>query len=232
MFRFFSKFEIGLWLGSCGMITFIFLCNAHRDILTVIASLLGATMLIFLAKGHPTGQIMTIVFALIYAVISYRLAYYGEMITYLGMTAPTAAVAAYEWTKNPYQKGKAEVKVAPLNAIKVIGLIGLTIVVTVIFYFILRYLNTANLVISTISVATSFLASSLTVLRSHFYAIAYGANDVVLIGLWTMASIADIKYLPMVLCFCVFLVNDIYGFVNWTKMMQRQGMQKVSIQEM
>ncbi len=222
MLRYFTKFEIILWFCSCGMISVIFGCNPHRDVLTLIASLLGATMLIFLAKGHPIGQIMTIIFSIIYAVISYRSRYYGEMITYLGMTAPTAAVAAYQWLKNPYQKGKAEVKVGSMNVKKVAGLAIATIGATVIFFFILRYLNTANLNVSTFSITTSFLASALTVLRSHYYALAYAMNDIVLMVLWTMASIVDISFLPMVLCFGVFLINDIYGYVNWMRMKHRQ----------
>lgn len=36
---------------------------------------------------------LMIVFSLLYGVISYTCAYYGEMITYLGMTAPMALFA-------------------------------------------------------------------------------------------------------------------------------------------
>ncbi len=179
-------------------------------------------MLIFLAKGHPAGQILTIVFSLLYAVISYRFQYYGEMITYLGMTAPTAALAAIEWLRHPYEKGKSEVRVAPLTSRKIIGLLVLSVVVTTGVYFILKALHTANMPLSTVSVTTSFLASALTVLRSPYYALAYGANDIVLIGLWISASMSDISYLPMVLCFGVFLLNDLYGFMNWNRMQQRQ----------
>lgn len=85
-----------------------------------------------------------------------------------------------------------------------------------------KYFHTANLIPSTISVTTSFLAVFLTFKRSSFYAVAYAANDVVLIILWFMASLADRMYLSVVVCFVVFLLNDIYGFINWQKMLKRQ----------
>jgi len=96
-------------------------------------------------------------------------------------------------------------------------------IVTSVFYFILKALNTANLIFSTISVTTSFIASYLTYLRSPYYALAYAANDIVLIALWLLASIKDSSYVPMVFCFIMFLINDIYGYINWKKMFFEQS---------
>lgn len=50
-------------------------------------------------------------------------------------------------------------------------------------YFILRAFNTANIIPGTISVTTSFVAVYLTFRRSPYFALAYAANDVVLIVL-------------------------------------------------
>jgi nicotinamide riboside transporter PnuC len=94
--------------------------------------------------------------------------------------------------------------------------------VTAVFYYILDVFHTANIVPSTISVTTSFLAVYLTFRRSAWFALAYAANDIVLIVLWTMATISDISYLSVIICFVMFLANDIYGFVSWSKMKNRQ----------
>ena len=93
----------------------------------------------------------------------------------------------------------------------------LTAAVTGIFYFILEALNTANLVPSTVSVTTSFLAVYLTYKRSPYYALAYAANDLVLIVLWTLASLENRSYISVVVCFAAFFLNDLYGFANWQK---------------
>ncbi len=220
-FKNLTKFERKLWLLSVVVVAGSFLLAPDRDYLTLTASVIGVTALIFVAKGYVLGQILTVIFAVFYGIISFYFRYYGEMLTYLCMTSPMAIVAAVEWIKNPY-KQSAEVKVAVLTKVKLTLLLVLALLTTIIFYFILGALNTANLPISTISVTTSFLASGLTFLRSPYYALAYAANDVVLIIMWIMASMVDISYLPMILCFVMFFANDIYGFVNWRRMEKRQ----------
>ena len=89
--------------------------------------------------------------------------------------------------------------------------------ITLIFYFILRALNTPNIVFSTISITTSFLASALTLLRSSYYALGYASNDIVLIVLWILASFKNPVYLPVAFNFMIFLINDLYGFISWKK---------------
>lgn len=220
-FKNLTKFERKLWLLSVVVVAGSFLLAPDRDYLTLTASVIGVTALIFVAKGYVLGQILTVIFAVFYGIISFYFRYYGEMLTYLCMTSPMAIVAAVEWIKNPY-KQSAEVKVAVLTKVKLTLLLVLALLTTIIFYFILGALNTVNLPISTISVTTSFLASGLTFLRSPYYALAYAANDVVLIIMWIMASMVDISYLPMILCFVMFFANDIYGFVNWRRMEKRQ----------
>ncbi len=42
-----------------------------------------------------------IIFSLLYGIISYTFSYYGEMITYLGMTMPMAVFALISWLRNP-----------------------------------------------------------------------------------------------------------------------------------
>lgn len=217
-----NKTEFAIWLLSVVTIAVSFLLVSEKDYLTLTASLIGATALIFVAKGEVLGQILTVVFSIFYGVISFKFRYFGELITYVGMTAPIALMSAVSWLKNPYKKGESEVKIAKLTKGKIILMIVLTAVTTFVFYFILRYFNTANLFFSTVSVATSFSASYLMLFRSPYYAVAYAANDVVLIILWVLASVTNIKYVPMVICFVIFLVNDLFGFISWQKRKKQQ----------
>jgi nicotinamide mononucleotide transporter PnuC len=217
-----SGFERGLWLFSLIGVTLSSVFSPVFDPLSLTASLIGVTALIFVAKGDPLGQVLTVVFSVFYGIIAWTFRYYGEMITYLGMSAPMAALAVISWVRNPYEQGKAEVRVNRLKLPEVLFLTALTILVTVLFYFILAFFGTANLLPSTLSVTTSFLASYLTFRRSPFYALAYAANDLVLIVLWILAALEDPSYIPMILCFAMFFLNDTYGFVNWQRMQKRQ----------
>ena len=163
-----------------------------------------------------------IIFSLLYGIISYSFSYYGEMITYLGMTLPMAIIALISWLKNPYKGKKSEVKINSLNKKEYIFMCILTLIVTIVFYFILEAFNTTNIVPSTISVTTSFIAVYLTFRRSPYFALAYATNDIVLIVLWVLASIENYTYIPVVFCFIAFLFNDLYGFINWQKMKEKQ----------
>ncbi len=218
----FSKTEITLWCTSVVLIIASFLIFDKESYLTLAASLIGVTSLIFNAKGNPFGQILMVIFSILYGIISYSFAYYGEMITYLGMTAPMAVFALISWLKNPFKGKKSEVEVNHISGKEMAFMSLPTAAVTVIFYFILAYFNTANIIPSTLSVATSFAAVYLTFRRSAYYAVAYAANDVVLIILWVMASVHNISYISVVICFSVFLINDLYGFISWKRMSARQ----------
>lgn len=222
LLNYFTKGELLLWCLSVALIVVSFWILDGKNFLTLIASLIGVTSLIFNAKGNPFGQFLMIIFSMLYGIISFTFSYYGEMITYLGMTAPMAVFALISWLKNPYNGNKAEVKVNRLGKKEIAFMILLTVAVTYIFYFILSAFHTANLLPSTLSVTTSFLAVYLTFKRSAFYAAAYAANDLVLIVLWVLAALSNISYLSVVICFVMFLVNDIYGFINWSKMQKRQ----------
>lgn len=142
---YFSKGELCLWGASVVLIVGSFCAFDRENFLTLAASLIGVTSLIFNAKGNPFGQVLMVLFSLLYGIISYMFSYYGEMLTYLGMTMPMAV-----------------------------------------------------------------------------FALGYTANDVVLIVLWVLASLADARYVSVVVCFAAFLVNDLYGFVSWQKMKKRQ----------
>lgn len=219
--RYFTRSEIAIWCTSAVFILLSFFVFDRENYFTLTASLIGVTSLIFTAKGNPFGQILMIVFSILYGMISFSFSYYGEMITYLGMTAPMAVFALISWLKNPYNGNRAEVKVNRLRRGEILFMILLTAVVTFLFYFILAVFRTANLIASTLSVTTSFLAVYLTFRRSAFYAVGYAANDMVLIFLWAAAA-SDRSYLSVMICFIVFLLNDIYGFISWTKMRKRQ----------
>lgn len=216
-----TKFELCLWITSVVVVCISFILPDEKDYLTLIASLIGVTALIYVAKGYVIGQVLSVVFAVFYGIISFYFRYYGEVITYLCMTAPIAMMAVISWIRHPYRDTK-EVAVSKMTQGQCAVMWILAFLVTFVFYFILKYFNTTNLIFSTISVTTSFLASYMTFMRSPYYGIGYAANDVVLIILWVLASFVNPSYIPMILCFVMFLANDLYGFYNWRRIKIRQ----------
>lgn len=221
LFSSLSIFERVLYIFSVTLVVLSFIISPEKSVLSLIASLIGVTALIFIAKGYVIGQVLIIIFALLYGVVSFIQGYYGEVLTYVGMSAPMAVVSIVSWVKNPY-KGTKTVKVSKLRWYHLVIMAVLTVTVTFAFYFILGALGTSSLYVSTLSVATTFAAVYLTFLRSPYYAIGYLLNDIVLITLWVIASISDPSRISMVICFAVFLVNDLNGFISWKRMEKHQ----------
>lgn len=228
---YFSLPEILLWVASVVLVLGSFFVFDRENYLTLVASLVGVTSLILNAKGNPLGQVLMVLFSVLYGVISYSFSYYGEMITYLGMTLPMAVLALISWLKNPFGEKRSEVKVSRLSKKAFFLILLVSALVTLVFGFILKALETANLALSTVSVTTSFLAVCLTFKRSRFFALAYAANDLVLIALWILAAKSDMSYFSVVICFAVFFVNDVYGFLSWSKMKKRQSRLSASKKE-
>lgn len=223
---YFSPFELMLWFFSVTVITIVFFVSKKDNYLSLVASIIGATALIFNAKGNPIGQALIIVFGILYSIISYSQKYYGEMITYAGMSVPMAIIALISWIKHPYNGNRSEVKINTVSKKEYVFAAGLTVAITISFYFLLKALGTANLIPSTISVATSFIAVYFSFRRSPLYAIGYTLNDIILIILWIMASIKDSSYISVVICFAVFLFNDFYAFICWQKRMKKQSIKE------
>lgn len=222
-FKNFHKLDWTIWLSSITILLITFIVGGKSDPMVITATLTGVTGLIFIAKGDFWGHICIIIFSLLYGISSLSSHYYGEFITYVFMTLPMAIAALISWIKNPYNDNdRNEVRIGNMTPKKISILVILTCGTAFAFFFILRHFNTANLLFSTISIATSFLAVGLTAFRSPYYAIAYMANDIVLIILWSMASANNPGSVPYIISFSIFLFQDFYGYMSWQKMKKRQ----------
>ena len=96
-----DKKEWLLWVLSLTIVLISNLACPSPDPLTLAAALIGVTSLVFAAKGNVWAQILMIIFSILYGIISFRFRYWGEMITYLGMTLPMAVWSTVTWIKNP-----------------------------------------------------------------------------------------------------------------------------------
>ena len=211
-----TKKEWILWMGSLAIVILSNLLSTDIDVLTLVSACVGITSLIFAAKDNVWAQILMVVFSILYGLISWQFRYWGEMITYIGMTMPMAVWSTITWIKNPSESGQ-EVAIQKLTRKHVAGIAAAGVIVTAVFYMILKALDTPNILFSTISITTSFLAASLTMLRSSYYALGYASNDIILIVMWVLASIENPAYIPVVVNFIIFFFNDMYGFVSWKR---------------
>ena len=81
--NYFSVGKIILWCSSVLVIIIAFCAFDKTNYMTLCASLIGVTSLIFNAKGNPFGQLLMVVFSLLYGIISYTFSYYGYWQVYM-----------------------------------------------------------------------------------------------------------------------------------------------------
>lgn len=222
LFRGWTKFEIIFLIISLSAITICFLFNEDKNVLSLVTSLLGVIVVLTGAKGLIVSPFINIFYNILYIIISISQKYYGEVLIYVFLMMPLHITTLISWLKNKSNKDSNVVSVNKLNRKEYMVLGLVTVLVTFMFYYILKLLNTNELMISTISLTASLVASYLMLRRSSNYAIAFVINDVILITLWGIACVNDISLLPMVVTFMVFFVNDIYGFISWKKREKEQ----------
>lgn len=223
LLKYFTPLEWCLWVGSITLLIAAFIIFKSAEYTTLISSLFGVTAILFSAKGNPIGPALMVVFCIYYGIISYVMHFYGETVTYVGMTLPMTLFSLIAWLRNPYKNQKSVVAVNKISGKEYILMWSLAVIVTVIFYFILKYLNTANLIVSTVSITTSFIAVYLSLRRSPYFSLSYAANDIVLIILWVSACFKDTTYISVVVCFVTFLLNDLYCFISWKRLEKLQN---------
>lgn len=125
-----SRKEWAIWIGSLIIVAVSNIISSNIDWLTLIAALVGVTSLIFAAKGNVWAQILMILFSILYGIIFYRFRYWGEMITYLGMSMPMAIWSTITWLKNPSKENKNEVAIQRLKWKHIAALMFFSIIVT------------------------------------------------------------------------------------------------------
>lgn len=105
-FKSFKKKEWALWIVSLVLVIMSNLLSGNVDVLTLSAACVGVTSLVFAAIGNVWAPILMIAFSIFYGIISWKFRYWGEVITYLGMTMPMAIWSTITWIKNPAKNGK------------------------------------------------------------------------------------------------------------------------------
>lgn len=226
-FKNWTVFEICFLFCSLLAITLCFVFGADKNVFSFIVSLVGVVSVLTVAKGLVIVPFINIGYNILYAIISIFQGYYGEAIIYICLMIPISVLAIIEWLKNKNKDNSDVVEVNKIKGKEYLYLAFATVLATVGFYFLLKVLNTNELIISTISLITSMVAAYLMLRRCSYYALGFILNDIILIVLWSLVVVdSGIGYLPTVISFCVFLINDIYGFIHWKMEEKKQQKQK------
>ncbi len=216
-----NKFEKSFLI--CGLLVSVISAIIFNG--TIIDTLYTSLYLItalLMSKGKVECYFVGFVSVFFYGIVSYNQGYYGELIITIFLTFPIMIIGIISWLRHQ-DKEEDTVVISSLSKKEITIVLLSQLILFWIYYFILKVFNTDLLVISTISVVTSVLASYFEARRSELSLFCYVANDLVIITLWLVPIINGQTQLISVLVGPILLlINDIYGSYNWGKLKKKQ----------
>lgn len=216
-----NKFELSFLI--LGVVTSILSSIIFKG--TIIDTLYTSSYLItalLMAKGKVECYFVGFVSVFFYGIVSFNQGYYGELLITIFLTFPIMVIGIISWLRHQ-DKEDDVVMISSLPKKEIIIALLSQLILFWIYYFILKIFNTDLLVISSLSVVTSVLASYFEARRSEWSLFCYIANDIVIITLWLIPIISGQTELISVLVGPILLlINDIYGSYNWRKLKQHQ----------
>jgi len=202
------------------------------NIFAIFTSVLGIISVVMTAKGNILGTILGILQCIAYSIISFKNAFYGEVIFYIAVLIPLNIIVLFQWLKNRSKEDKMIININRLKLQEILIALLASIFVFVGSFFLLKAFDTANLLLSTISISTCSLAIYFNLRREKLTFLVFIINNIIVISMWASSAIrGDLTVLPVIVCSTTNLASNIYGFINWTKLYKNQNKKNETKQE-
>lgn len=216
-----NKFELSFLI--CGLIISITssIIFSGTIIDTLYTSLYLITALL-MSKGKVESYFVGFVSVFFYGIVSYNQGYYGELIITIFLTFPIMIIGIISWLRNQ-DKEEDTIIINSLSKREIVIVFLSQLLLFWIYYILLKTFNTDLLIISSISVLTSVLASYFEARWSELSLFCYIANDLVIITLWLIPILnGQTELIPVLVGPMLLLINDIYGSYNWKRLKSNQ----------
>lgn len=216
IFKDWNLFELLLLMIS--MLTIIFSSIIVKsEILTITTSLFAVYCALLQAKGKVLSQFIGLIVVILYSIVSFKNRYYGEVIIYIFILFPLYTTGIISWIRNKNEDTDT-VNKNIIHKKEWICLIIINIILFIVLYYILKYFNTNQLLVSTMSMIASLNATYLIVRRNKYSFLFYILNDIILIILWGTPVIqGNLQLIPILIDPLVLVINDIYGWKKWNQ---------------
>ncbi len=197
--------------------------------IVILSSVFGVLGVFFIAKGKIIGNFLAIIQSGLYCAMAYSNKLFGEFIVCLAVTIPLYIFTVVSWLRNNSKQDNV-VKINK-NIKKLEWLLIFAVASASAFgvYYLLRYFNTAHLLISTFSVMTCAIGGYLILRRSEFTFVFFIVNNLISICLWLFVIITNnnLAYIATIAQYGIFLILNSYGVYNWICIKRIQSMRKV-----
>ncbi|MDF2857526.1 MAG: nicotinamide riboside transporter pnuC [Neobacillus sp.] len=219
-----TRFEMA-WLFTFTMIN-VYLFFAWSDsLIGLISSFSGMLCVVLVAKGKISNYYFGIIQTLTYAYIAYGYGLYGEAMLNALFYFPIQFIGIYLWRKNKTERGvKGEdVKVKSLSKMGWLYTLLTIFILTIGYGFFLKYLGGNNVWTDSATNVLSIAAQIMMLKRLTEQWLLWIAVNVLSIFLWLSVLLSQGgNDFSMLVMWSAFLVNSIYGYLNWRKMHVKQ----------
>lgn len=215
MLKNWSKFEL-LWLIFASIfITVLPICLGDT-VLGIISAFTGVVFVIMTAKGSIWCHIWGFISCLLYAVVSYQNAYYGEFVINILYHVPIQVIGFISWKKNMNQNTNTVMTRTLSNKYKLFICL-LCVVVTVIWGFCLQQIGGALPYIAALSNVLSLIARFLSVNRYAEQWVLWIVLNVISVGMWVYALGSGSQNIGTLFMWIIYVINSVWGYIKWKK---------------
>lgn len=216
-----TKFEKGLL--TIATLLMVVLSIVWKDTpIGLISSVTGIVSVILCAKGRVSNYVFGMIYVTAYALVAYRNKFYGEVMMNLLYYVPMNIIGFIAWTKAKKKAVNMEEKEVETRHMTAKGKI-VTIIVALIaiygYYLLLNYMGGSLAFIDSCTTIVAIIAMYLQVTRYTESWIMWILSNLISIGLWAVAMVTQgSNNITMLLMWSAYLVNSIYGYINWKKL--------------
>ncbi len=210
-----------IWLLAFTIIN-IYLFFAWDDTAVgLIASLTGMLSVVLVAKGKTSNYYPGIINVILYAYIAYGQKYYGEVMLNLLYFLPMQFLGLVMWRKHRLsdrQKDDVAVSVMSHSSRAVWAIVSL--IATIVYGVMLEKMGGNLPYVDSATAVLSIIAMFFMVKRFIEQWVLWILIDVASIYMWWVALQNGSNDISILIMWTAYLVNAVYGFLNWIKLYQ------------
>lgn len=188
----------------------------------IISSTTGVMYTLLAGKGKLSAYFFGLINSVLYAIISYHAAYYGETMLNALYYVPMQFVGFYVWSRNMNSETHTVKKGHMKNSHRLITLAAIA-GATYAYGLLLSYLGDPMAYVDSFTTTASVIAMIISVKMYAEQWWIWGAVNLMSVYMWWIDFRAGSGNIATLLMWALYLVNSVVLFVQWERDIKRQN---------
>jgi nicotinamide mononucleotide transporter len=211
-----------IWLITACAIILAVSIYWKDSVMGMVSAITGVACVVCTGKGKLSAYLFGAVNTLLYAVISYKARFYGEVMLNALYYFPMQFYGIYVWSRHMNEETH-EVEKQEMQPGRKMLLLTAVAAATVAYGFLLKVLGGTLPYVDALSTVVSVAAMILSVRMYAEQWILWIIVDVVTVIMWGFAFLKGNDSIATLVMWMVYLVNAVLMYVKWTKEAKRNA---------